>query len=518
MQKLSRRVARNSAFGLAAQVTIKLLSFAFSILIVRNLGAQAYGQYAAVLAFGALFISLSDLGLGTYAVREVARYRSGPGASERIGALYGSTLPLRFLLSLIAAALLVTSAWLTGRPPVMVGAIALGALGLIMYSVQGASDSVLAGFERLDLSAAAKVLYQVVFVSVGALALYLGTGYYGLIIANLLGIALMTYACWRCVTQLGVRPKRTTVSDWPLLLRASLPFGIIGLTLGFSYKFDSVLLNVFRGDAETGYYNAAYNLVFSVAILSNILNTSLYPSLAHEIAGSVQPLPGICGRMLRYLMALSLPIAIGTWVLADRIVPFLFTDGYLPTIQALQIVIWVTPLMFASELLGYVVVVGDNERRAARAIVVSTAFSVGLNLMLVPRFGFLAAALTTVLTEAVLVGQYAWMLRALLGQIAWQKALLRPLAAAVAMGGLVFLLRDLPLPVSVAAGALAYGGLLLMLGVLGREELRFARSLIPARTIVAPAPEPAHHTQGEVQYQADQVWLAGTVEHRERPH
>jgi O-antigen/teichoic acid export membrane protein len=346
-----------------------------------------------------------------------------------------------------------------------------------MYSAHGASDAMLAGFERLDLSASAKVSYQLVFVLAGAAALFLGTGYYGLIGANLLGIGLMTYLCWRGTRTLGLRPVGATPRAWPQLLRASIPFGVIGFTLGLSYKFDSVLLNIFRSDAETGYYNAAYNLVFSMAMLSNVINTSLYPSLARQAASDPQSLPGIYERTLRYLMVLALPIAVGTWALADQIVVSLFKAAYLPAIPALQIVIWVVPLMYLSEFLGYVVVIAGKESRVARAVIVSTSCNVLLNLLAVPRFGFLGAAVMTVLTEVVLVGQYLWLLRALMRQVSWSQIVLRPLLAALFMGGLARTLHHLPLLISIALSAMVYGALLLVLGVIGGDELRFARTL-----------------------------------------
>ncbi len=477
MQQFSRIVARNSAFGMVAQLAIKVLSFGFTVLIVRQLGAADFGQYAAVLAFGGLFVFIADLGLSPYAVRQVARWRDAPDGPEQVSALFGNLLALRFLLALLAALLLIITAWLTGRPPVMIGAIALGTLGLIMYSVQGTSDGMLAGFERLDLSAGAKVLYQIIFVSIGALALLFGYGYYGLIGANLVGIALMTVACWRGARWLGLRPGRITPAGWPALLRASLPFGIIGFTLGLSYKFDSVLLNIFRGDTETGYYNAAYNLVFATAVLSNVINTALYPSLTRQAATGPEALPAIYARTLRYLMLLALPIAVGAATLAGQIVPFLFKAAYLPAVPALQIVIWVVPLMYCSEFLGYVVLIRGQERSAARAIVTSTSINVLLNLVLVPMFGFIGAAIMTVITEAILVSQYLWMLRTEMRQLDWGNIVLRPLLAALVMGGTVLALQFLPLLLNIAIGALVYGALLLLLGVVGRDELRFVRSL-----------------------------------------
>jgi len=477
MQRFSRTVLRNSAFGMAAQLVIKLLSFGFSVLIVRHLGAAAFGQYTAVLAFGALFVFLADLGLSPYLVREVARWRDASDGPEHANALYGNVLLLRLLLSLLTAVLLIGTAWLTRRPPVMVGAIALGTLGLIMYSVQGTSEAMLNGFERLDLSSGARVLNQLMFVLVGAVALLLTVGYYGLIIANLVGVALMTFACWRGVNALGIRPGRIVARNWPILLRASLPFGVIGFTLGLSYKFDSVLLNIFRSDVETGYYNAAYNLVFSAVLFSNAINTALYPSLARQAASAPQALPHIYERTLRYLLVVALPIAVGTWALADQIVSFLFKAAYLPAAPALRIIIWVVPLMFTSEFLGYIIVIAGKESHVARAIVVSTTVNVAVNLILVPRFGFLGAAVMTVVTEAVLVGQYVWMLRTLIQHFNWGQVFLRPMLAALVMGAVAIALRHLPLLFNVAIGVLTYGGLSLALGVLGRDELHFVRSL-----------------------------------------
>ena len=477
MHQLTRTVARNSIAGMSAQVAIKVLSFAFSVLIVRSLGPEVYGQYAGVLAFGAVFVFIADLGLSPYLVREVANARSEPDAVERTSHLYGNVTRIRMLLAVLAAVLMVAVAYLSGLPLTMVAAIALGTVGLFMYSVQGTSEAVLAGFERLDLSARGKVLNQVIFVVVGAIALWLSVGYFGLIFANLLGIAAMTYVCVRGVRRFGVVFGRVTEISWLPLIRAGLPFGVIALTLGLSYKFDSVLLSIFRGDAETGYYNAAYNLVFSAVVFSNVLNTSLFPSLTRQAASDPTRLPAIYSRALRYLLVVALPIAVGVWALSDQLVSFLYKDSYLPAAEALRIVIWVVPLMFVTEFLGYIVVIRRQEGRVARAVVISTGVNVALNLMLVPRFGFLAAAAMTVATEAVLVGQYLWLLRKTVRELDWSLALFRPLVAALVMGALVIAIREQAGLLSILPAALLYITLILAFGVVGRDELAFLRAI-----------------------------------------
>lgn len=460
-----------------AQVILKLLSFVLSMLIIRYLGPDEYGQYAAVLAFGGVFVFLADLGLGTYTVRAVARLRDQVDGQVKIEQLLGDVFGLRLILAVVTAGIIIGAALLSQRPPQMILGIALGTIGLVMYAVQGTAEAALAGYERIDIPASAKLVHQIAFLLLAAVALYSGSGYLSLIGANLLGILLMTSICWRGLRRIGVQMRRVALVQWPVLLRASLPFGIIGLTLGLSYKFDSVLLNIYFGDRATGYYNAAYNLVFSAVMLSNVLNTALYPSLARQSMLAADRLPVIYERAMRYLLMTSLPIAVGVWVLSGQLILFLFDADYAPTIPALRWLAWVIPLMFMTEFLGYVILVDGHERRVARSVILSTLTNVGLNLVFVPRYGYLAAAVMTVVTETVLLSQYVFLLKPLMQRIDWSVVLLRPLLAACLMGSVVYVLQGLPLFANVITGAIVYGILLLAFKVVGKDELRFMHNL-----------------------------------------
>jgi O-antigen/teichoic acid export membrane protein len=485
IRQFTRTVVRNSAFEMAGQLVIKTLSFLFSVLVVRNLGPEAFGQYSAVIAFGMVFAFFSDLGLAPYAVREIARMRDQADAGTRIGSLWANITVLRLILSIITIVIIISTAILTNRPPTLVNAIALSTIGLLCYSIAIAS-TILSGHERFDLTAQGNIANQIVFVTLGALALWLGFGYIGLIVASLAGSATLAFIYVRNAHSLGVRMGRIEPRTWFALLRASFPFGLISLALGLSYKFDSFLLNITRGDTETGLYNAAYNLVFSTVVLSNVINTALYPSLSRAVANGSNDLNSIYERAMRYLMLIALPIAVGVSALAHQIVPFLYKSNYAAAIPALQIVIWVVPLMYMSEFLGYIVVIKGEEKSAARAVLASTSVNLIMNLILVPRFGFLAAAVMTVVTEFVLVSQYVWMLRAHLRQLDL-RPLTHTLVAVLTMGAIVLAGRDLALLLIIPLGALVYLGVLLAFRVIGIDEWRFIAHA--RRRKESPSPE-----------------------------
>ena len=254
---------------------------------------------------------------------------------------------------------------------------------------------------------------------------------------------------------------------------------MLGLALGLSYKLDSVLLSIYRSDTEVGLYNAAYNLVFTVVVFSNVVNTALFPSLTRHTASDPEQMPRISQRVFRYLLLISLPIAAGGWALAGDLVNFLYTKDYSAAVPALQIVVWVIPLMYISEFLGYVIVINDQESSIARAVVISSAFNGLANLFLVPRYGFFAASVMTVLTEVILLAQYFWLLRDLLRKYNWVQSLLLPLAVTGVMVGVVLVLRGrIPLVANIVVGASVYAAGLIMTRVVGADELRLFRSVL----------------------------------------
>ena len=384
---------------------------------------------------------------------------------------------LRIVLAIVAGVSTVIAGIVTQRPLEVILALTINGAFLWVYGIQGTSEVTLSGFERIDLAAGAKVLNQLIFVVAGGAALFLGAGYFGLIGANLLGGIAMAVVCWRGVKRLGVKPSPPEWSAWPRLIRAALPFGIVTFALGLSYRFDTVLLSILQGDEATGHYRAAYNLIFTLVVFSNVVNTALYPSLTRQAATNPEKLAGHTSRILRYLMALALPMATGAFLLARPLVDALYNaQQYADSVVALEILIWTLPFMYASELLGYVVLITNREKLVARAVVVSTTLNVIMNLILVPRFGLYAASAMTVATEVILVGQHLWNLRPLTFQLDWGQALLRPLLATVLMGVAINLAGAwLPWWALIGLGGAVYASAAYLLGVLNAEDLKVLR-------------------------------------------
>jgi O-antigen/teichoic acid export membrane protein len=120
------------------------------------------------------------------------------------------------------------------------------------------------------------------------------------------------------------------------------------------------------------------------------------------------------------------------------------------------------------------VVILELQRRFFRYAAIGLAINASLNVLLIPHYGFLAAAWITLVTEVVVM---SLTMRSVLHRIEMRPRfgrLLGTLAAALAMGALTWLARDLGTPLFglVAIASVSYPALLFSLRVLTVGEVR----------------------------------------------
>jgi O-antigen/teichoic acid export membrane protein len=144
--------------------------------------------------------------------------------------------------------------------------------------------------------------------------------------------------------------------------------------------------------------------------------------------------------------------------------------------------IWSIPIGWMNSLTQYVLVAVDLQRRITGAFVVAVAFNIGSNLLFIPSYSFVAAAITTIFSEGVLFIAFAVLLQSALGKLPWAGVLWRPLAATVAMLIATLALQGMGALLALAAGCGVYLIVLLGLKPLSDEELELLAPILP-RTV-----------------------------------
>lgn len=484
MISLAKTVARNSVVALISKFSVKLVSFAFTIWVVKVMGDAEFGRYALVWSYVTVFAAASDLGLGMYIIREVAR--GGPNNKY----LPGNIIVLRLILATITLLLIAVTTSFIGYSAQLVAHIYLASTILLLYAVQDPLDSVLQANERVDISSILRIGGQLIFVILGFAFLRAGWGINGLIIASLSNILISALLAWHIIQRrLGGIEWHIQFELWPRLLVVALPFGITAFALNWSQKIDTVILSLFWPEEVLGWYNAAYSLILGLVVISNSFNMALYPSISKELVSEHHDLVDIQKQIFKFLFMISLPLAFGFSILSRPIILTLYGTDFSAAILALAILAWLLPLIFISEYLRYTAFAMGKEKRAAWATILASMVNIVLNLLLIPRYGLVAAAVTTMFTEALLVLLYWWPLRtrgslSAIGEVFWKPAL-----AATMMSVVLLLTRQASLMITIALGSGSYMGMLFLLGGIGSEEREFMRKILERTSAAAPPPQ-----------------------------
>jgi O-antigen/teichoic acid export membrane protein len=183
---------------------------------------------------------------------------------------------------------------------------------------------------------------------------------------------------------------------------------------------------------------------------------------------------------IKLLVLLALPLAAVVTLLADFMIGTLGGAEFLPHgAIALRLVMWSIPIGWINSVTNYAIVSLGLERRLTIGFVVGVLFNMVGNILLIPRFGYVAAALTTVASEMVLLLLFNVYLRQRLEPIGWVNLLWRPVAAAGLMAGGMWLGMQIHVALGVVAGLALYGVGLWLLRVFGAEERGVLAQVLP---------------------------------------
>lgn len=471
-------VARNASLPFVLQLLTRAIDFGFVALLYRFASQGQIGAYefAGVLVVQYLG-TLSDWGLTVLTTREVARDH---GAAP----LYFRTtlrLRLRFALLAIPAAtlLIVIYNGLAAARIITLGLdqrtitlIAILVLTLLPSAVSAAATALFQATERLEIPAVLNLLTNIfsALVRVGALAL--GFGIVGVaggaFLGAMVGAVLFGHALRRNFADLRlagpVLPARPLlIEGWPLLLNS--------LLIGVFFRFDSFIIKAFQGESTLAIYNVAYKFINLTQIIPPVVVNAVFPLLARRAATDRAGMARAYSGTLRVLLLLALPLATAMMVLATPLAGGLADATYLPgSAYALAITIWYLPFSFINGLTQYVIIALGRQRAITQAFMITAIFNVGLNIVLVPRYSFIAAAVVTVASEVVLFVPLRRVLRAEGLTPALLSLFWRPAVAAGLMGGAMWVAYQLHFSAAVVVGLPAYGLGLWLVGAFGVEE------------------------------------------------
>jgi PST family polysaccharide transporter len=459
----------------ASAVISRLAGLATNAVLARRVSTSGYGIIGIAQSATMYFGLLSDLGLGTVAIREGVQ---NPG---KLQGVISSMMGLRLLL---ASAACLLGLLVAPHLPFSESSRSLFRFFLLTLPIQALSvDWVFRAVQRmywntiLEVSGAVLALIlTITFVRAphDILRVAIIAGFAAAVTA-LLGIFVLSRLGYHA------RPAFSLVQA-RYLLGQSLPLCASSLAILLYTQANSLILGAIRGEADVGLYGAATRLsqVFYQPIW--LYYAAMAPALMQSWAHS----PGRARSLLATSVRLTAITSIGFGLLAASAGPWLlskiFGKPFAGSGQAFEIMIWTGVIIAIGHNWGQLAIAAKKNRLLIQATFLGAFVNLAICAATVSRMGIRGAALSNLLAEIAVCSALACSFGLNMGLKPLQGAT-RPVLAGAGAYAISLATRWSPPLVCATVSALSFLVLLFFVGGITAEDVRRLRDMIPARKV-----------------------------------
>ncbi|MDP3954918.1 MAG: flippase [bacterium] len=395
-------VAKNTTAQLAGRGGAVLAAFVTTAVLTRLLGTSGYGNYIFILSLVFFFVSVADWGTSLIFVRESVR----SGAEEK--KFYGNALLFRLLLAILS--LIVMNLVVLVLPPLQSLALPLQAASslLILISLKTSAHIIFQTKLKFEFIALTDVFVSFTFLFLILLFFpYLSITFnllnviYAFVAANLLGTIFALYLSTK-LSQVSFRLDKDILKK---ILFAAMPTGALLFVFSIYNRLDIFLLQILQGPEPVGIYGLAYKVHDNLILGSAYLAAALFPIIS-VLAGkpnTFDQLKNIYRKIFDILLVAGVVVSVSTYFLAPWIVSAIGGEAFAGSVVALRILVFATLLAYFNHLNGYMIIALGKQKISLIIAVIALSWNLGLNLVLIPYFSYMAAAAVTIATEGMVL-------------------------------------------------------------------------------------------------------------------
>jgi PST family polysaccharide transporter len=367
------------------------------IWIARYLGPEQFGLFNYATAFVALFSVFATLGLDGIVIRELV---DDPSRKDEI---LGTAFTLKLAGGCVTLAAAVASIYVL-RPNdstvhLLVAIIAAGTLfqsfDAIDFWFQSRTESRFAVYARSSAFLSVSILKIVLIVNQASLVSFAWAGSLEILLGSI-GLVLsyrrngQRLSAWRI--------DRRRIAE---MLKAAWPLTLSGIAVIVYMKIDQVMLGQMLDDTAVGIYSAAVRISEVWYFIPVSIVASVTPALIEARRTGLALYQKRLFQLFRLMSVIALAIAIPMTFASDVVVRVLYRSQYEGAGPILAVHIWAALFVFLGVAQGPWSINEGFTRLALFRTVLGAVVNVFLNLIWIPRFGPIGAAIATTASYAL---------------------------------------------------------------------------------------------------------------------
>lgn len=366
------------------------------IWVARYLGPTQFGVFSYALAFTSLFCSVAKLGLDSIVIRDLVR---DPTRRDRY---MGTAFWLKLMGSIIMLAVMAMVIHLTSNN---------ATTNLYIFII--ASGTIFQSFEVVDFYFQSQVKSQ--FVSIckllqlvlsSVLQIYLvmvGADLIYFVLVSLLDQIIFAFSL-----QLAYRHQRTgsfyfhfDIMLARYLVKNCWPLIFSGLVVMIYMRIDQIMIKEILGAEEVGLYSAALRLSEGWYFVPVIITNSLFPAVVRAKEISQELYHRRLQRLYTFLVWMAIAVAVPMTFLSDWLIVLLYGEAFKAAGQVLMVHVWAGVFVSMGVASGSWFTSENLQLYAFYRTLLGAIINIALNLVLIPTYGILGAAVATVIAQSM---------------------------------------------------------------------------------------------------------------------
>lgn len=389
-------IFKNTIFQTFARTATTIAGFIVTILIARYFGADGYGDYTKIISVVSIFYLIIDFGLNAAYVRD-RKYSFSHLLYSRIG--------IAFLLFI---ALNIAVYFLPFNNLSGIGFSSYVKYGILIFSLSFFNQAIILSasavfqknqkYQLLTLSQAIGSILTVVlvfaFLKISFSLMFIISS---LVFAGI-GSSLASLLLIKEDLKFSAKvPKELFFASLPLA--AMLVFNLI------YFKIDAVILSFYKSSGEVGIYGLSYRFFEFLIALPLFLSNSLYPELIKKVDKKSEFLT-LIKKYRNIFLLFSLVFLFASWGLSPLL--SLINKDFTSAIVPFRILALSLPFFFVTNLYQWALITIKEQKFLMYVYFLNALINIALNLLLIPRFSYLASATITGLCEALVALILIW--------------------------------------------------------------------------------------------------------------
>lgn len=474
-QKFTKDV---SIVGLT-QLAMILKTIILLPIITKLLGTENYGIWAQLIVTVSLLTPIAVLGL-PYAL---VRFLAGEKNKEEIqDGVYSSLTLILIVALIISIALKIFSKSLAGFWGVENNLIDILALTIIFTCLNSVFLNVFRFTQRISRFSLFTIFQALGEVGLVVMAIFLGLGLYGAVL-SLLIIRILNFLFMGAfvIKEIGIRvPKFKRIKEY-------LSFGLPTIPSNISFwvvrSSDRYLINYFLGPLFVGYYAPAYIIGTSMDLIAMSLSFILPVVLSkYYDEKNIVKVKNYLTYCLKYFLSIAIPAAFGLSLLSKQLLTIFSTSDIANQSHFVIPFVALRTILFGVYIIFLQTIILSKKTKVIGTIwTIAALLNFGLNLIFIPVFGILGAAITTLFVYTiVLIKIRSHSQKNLVVKIEWN-FILKSFIAAIAMSLLIILINPHGLSrliITVIFSIFIYFLSIILLKGFKEKEILFFRNLL----------------------------------------